>query len=152
MTVNVDTTIWSLALRRRSSNLATGERPRVAEWAELVRERRVGLLGIVRQEVLSGIPDGVAARRLRDVLRAFPDVGIGTPDHEAAAEAFNRCRAKGVAGSPVDFFICAVAIRLEAPVFTTDADFSAYARQIPLRLHAPRPGRGAQSARAPLDR
>lgn len=139
MKVIVDTTIWSLALRRRSTDLAADERRLVAEWAELVKEGRVGLLGIVRQEVLSGIPDGSAARRLRDVLRAFPDVAVGSLDHEAAAEAFNRCRSKGVAGSPVDFLICAVAIRLEAPVFTIDADFAGYARHLPLRLHAPRP-------------
>lgn len=140
MKVIVDTTVWSLALRRRSTDLAADERRLVAEWAELVKEGRVGLLGIVRQEVLSGIPDGAAARRLRDVLRAFPDVVASFLDHEAAAEAFNRCRAKGVAGSPVDFLICAVAIRLEAPVFTTDADFAVYARHLPLSLHAPRPG------------
>lgn len=140
MIVVVDTTIWSLALRRRSTDLAADERRLVAEWAELVREGRVGLLGIVRQEVLSGIPDGAASRRLRDVLRAFPDVDVGTVDHESAAEAFNRCRAKGVAGSPVELLICAVAIRLEAPVFTTDADFAGYARHLSIRLHAPRPG------------
>ncbi len=140
MTVLVDTTIWSLALRRREQQLAPLERLLVAEWVDLVREGQAGLVGIVRQEVLSGIADPVAARRLRDRLHAFPDLDIGTADHELAAEQFNICRAHGIQGSSVDFLICAVATRLEAPLFTTDPDFVRYARHLPLRLHGPRAG------------
>ena len=140
MTVLVDTTVWSLALRRRERDLAPRERLLVAEWAELVREGGAGLLGIVRQEVLSGILDADVARRLRDRLRAFPDLEVSTSDHEAAADHFNVCRAHGVQGSPVDFLLCAMALRLEVPLFTTDRDFTRYARILPLRLHDPRPG------------
>lgn len=148
MTVVVDTTIWSLALRRRARQLAPRERLLVAEWAELVREGRAGLLGLVRQELLSGIADAAVATRLRDHLRAFSDLPVDTADHESAAELSNRCRAAGVQGSPVDFLLCAVAIREQAPLFTTDLDFARYVRHLPLRLHAPRagiepwPGRG----------
>jgi hypothetical protein len=34
----IDTTIWSLALRRRGRDLNAGERRHVAEWERLVRE------------------------------------------------------------------------------------------------------------------
>lgn len=140
MTVVVDTTIWSLALRRRARQLAPRERLLVAEWAELVREGRSGLLGLVRQELLSGITDSAAAARLRDHLRPFPDLPVGSADHEAAAELSNRCRVAGVQGSPVDFLLCAVALRERAPLFTTDLDFARYAKHLPLRLHSPRSG------------
>jgi predicted nucleic acid-binding protein len=58
-------------------------------------------------------------------------------DFEEAARANNTCRAAGVAGTLVDMLLCAVAARLDAPVFTTDADFTRYARHLPLRLHRP---------------
>jgi predicted nucleic acid-binding protein len=72
------------------------------------------------------------------VLRAFPDIHIRRSDHEDAAACYNRCRVHGVQGSPVDFLICAVAMRLGVPIFTTDADFAGYARFLPLMFHSPR--------------
>ena len=61
-------------------------------------------------------------------------------DHVRAAEHFNRCRAAGIAGSPVDFLICAAAERLAVPIFTTDLDFPRFARHVPIRLfRAPAP-------------
>ncbi len=55
MIVLVDTTIWSLALRRRPQNLSDPERLLVAEWAQLVRSGAAVLMGPIRQEILSGI-------------------------------------------------------------------------------------------------
>jgi predicted nucleic acid-binding protein len=135
MRVLVDTPIWSLALRRRPPNLNPTEVRQVAEWSELVREGRIALLGIVRQEMLSGIADEQQFLRLTRVLRAFPDESVGIEDYEEAARCFNRCRAGGIQGSPVDFLICAVAIRADLAIFTADPDFTAYARHLPLTLH-----------------
>jgi len=55
-------------------------------------------------------------------------------DYEEAATFFNRCRAKGIQGSNTDFLICAVAVRNEFPIFTTDADFIHFATVIPIKL------------------
>lgn len=55
MKVLVDTTIWSLALRRKERT--PEEDVLVDELSELVQELRVVLIGPVLQEVLSGIPD-----------------------------------------------------------------------------------------------
>ena len=52
MKVIVDTCVWSLALRRRSE----AKNPVVTELEELVREGRAQLMGAIRQEILSGIP------------------------------------------------------------------------------------------------
>lgn len=52
MNVVVDTSVWSLALRRQRSSMA----PEALELAELVREGRAAMLGPVRQELLSGVP------------------------------------------------------------------------------------------------
>lgn len=93
------------------------------------------MLGAVRQEALSGIPSEDQFDTLRMKLRAYPDVEIRTADHEQAAHLFNVCRGRGVQGSQTDFLICAVAARLDMPIFTTDADFTHYARFLPIRLH-----------------
>jgi predicted nucleic acid-binding protein len=139
MTVLVDTSVWSLALRRRSRGLSAEEELVRDELAELIREGRAHMIGPVRQEVLSGIRSRNQYERLRQDLRAFEDPRLGVEDYEEAALASNHCRAAGVSGSPVDFLICSVALRRNWPVFTMDSDFARYARHLPLRLHRPRP-------------
>lgn len=138
MIVLVDTSVWSLALRRRPGDLSPGQRRIVAELEELIREGRVALPGLVRQELLSGIGDRATYERLRDRLRSFPDLTLTTEDHETAAVGFNRCRSVGLAGSAIDFLMCAAAELRSLAVFTTDDDFVRYASHLEFRLHHPR--------------
>jgi predicted nucleic acid-binding protein len=132
--VLVDTSVWSLALRRSTSSRA----PEVAELIELVRDGRVVMMGVVRQELLSGIRNTDQFESIRHRLRAFPDLELEITDHEQAATFFNRCRAKGIQGSTIDFLLCAAASRRKLSVFTTDGDFASYARVVPVVLHQTR--------------
>lgn len=134
MNVLVDTSVWSLALRRAKQVDAGTSR----ELAELIREGRVVLLGPVRQELLSGIKIKAQFELLRDHLRSFPDVELETADYEQAAIAFNRCRERGIQGSNTDFLLCAVAMRRKLAMYTTDGDFRQYAKVLKLALHQPR--------------
>lgn len=138
MQVLVDTTVWSLALRRRTQTLSSAEERITAELAELVREGRCELTGIVRQEILSGIRSREQFEKLRQKMRAFSDEPLAIEDHEKAAEANHECRRLGIAGSLVDFLLCAISIRRSWSIFTTDPDFLAYAKVLPLHLHLPR--------------
>ena len=131
----MDTTVWSLALRRKPKDLRPDEKRRVAALTGLVRDGRAALIGPIRQEVLSGIRELDVYERLRQALRAFPDEPIVTDDFEEAARAGNTCRSAGVAGSAVDFLICAAALQRSLEIFTTDNDFDLYARHLPLRLY-----------------
>ena len=133
MKVVVDTSVWSLALRRRTavSDIAT------ARLARLVVDGRVLMLGPVRQELLSGIRDVAAFESLRERLRAFPDVPLLAQDHERAAEFLNTCRRRGVQGSNTDFLICAAADRRGCSILTTDRDFGAFAVHVPITLEIP---------------
>lgn len=133
----VDTTVWSLALRRRRGDLSTAERRCVREWERLVREGLAVVFGPIRQEVLSGVRETRAWERLRRALRPFPDLPLATKDFERAAQFFNRCRARGITGSAVDLLICSVAARYNTPIYTTDADFPRYAAVLGLTLHSP---------------
>ncbi len=134
MKVLVDTSVWSLSLRRK----VVSEHPVVEEFAELVREVRVQLIGPVRQEILSGIRSQVQFDGLRGRLRAFPDLRLEAPDYECAAEFSNLSRSRGVQGSNTDFLICAVSHRYEMPILSTDRDFLRYRKYLPIELHAPR--------------
>lgn len=136
MNVLVDTSIWSLALRRRARDLSGRESLLVDELAELVRDGRARIIGLIRQEVLSGIKTRGQFEALRKALSDFPDELIDTSDHEAAAKAGNECRSKGIAASLVDILICALADRRGMAIFTTDPDFNNYARVLALQLHS----------------
>lgn len=131
MRVLVDTSVWSLALRRRtpSANAA------VQELRSLIDEGRVAMIGVIRQELLSGIRTPETFERLRDHFRPFSDEQLETADFERAAEHVNTCRAHGVQGSHTDFLICAVAERRNLPILTTDADFVRFATVLPIALH-----------------
>ena len=131
MKVLVDTSVWSLALRRR----AALDRPEVQELRSLIDEGRVAILGPIRQELLSGIRTNDSFMRLRDHLRAFADEGLTAHDHERAAEHFNACRARGIQGSNTDFLICAAAERRGFPILTIDEDFVRFAEVLPIALH-----------------
>jgi predicted nucleic acid-binding protein len=131
MKVLVDTSVWSLALRRDSP----ADGPEVPELIELIREARVQMIGPVRQELLSGIKSRAQFRKLRNYLRPFPDLELTTQDYECAAEFFNLCRTMGVQGSNTDFLICAVAARHKTPFFTTDGDFTLFQKHLPITLH-----------------
>lgn len=134
MKVLVDTSVWSLALRRRSPGHAA-----VDELRRLITAGRAALVGPIRQEILSGIREPALFDRLREQLRAFPDEPITTEDHEQAAGFYNACRKQGVQGSNTDFLICAVSRNHELPILTTDDDFTRYARLLSIRLHASAP-------------
>ncbi|HET7542780.1 MAG TPA: PIN domain-containing protein [Polyangiaceae bacterium] len=130
----MDTSVWSLALRRPASQ---GSRE-TAELIELIREGRVTMIGAIRQEILSGIKAAEQYKKLRDRLRAFGDEALDAPDYEEAALCFNRCRAKGLQGSNTDFLICAVSMRRGLAILTTDKDFRGFAKVLGFELHTTR--------------
>lgn len=134
MKVLVDTSVWSLALRRNR----VVQDPFVQELRDLISELRAQLMGPIRQELLAGIRSTDQFATLRDHLRPFPDLELATVDYERAAEFFNICRQKGVQGSNTDFLICAAAEKHHMAILTTEADFKLFQQHIPVSLHLPR--------------
>jgi predicted nucleic acid-binding protein len=125
--VLVDTSVWSLVLRRPATDSSHGR-----ELGLLIDEGRASLIGAVRQEVLSGVKAPEQFEKLRERLGAFPDVEVATEDYETAARFCNRCRRKGIQGSNTDFLICAVSVRHKMPVLSTDENFARYATLLPV--------------------
>jgi predicted nucleic acid-binding protein len=129
----VDTSVWSLALRR-------GDQSRlefVKELRGLIQDHRVQVIGPIRQEILSGIRSESQFNDLKKHLDSFPDLPILTDDYVEAARYFNLCRSKGIQGSNTDFLICSVSVRNELPIYTADKDFELFTKHIPIRLHKP---------------
>ncbi|GAB4306863.1 MAG: hypothetical protein Fur0025_48730 [Oscillatoriaceae cyanobacterium] len=131
MNVIVDTSVWSLVLRRHSPDEVSES---VKTLQDLIASGRVVLLGAIRQEILSGIRYKEQFDRLRDYLRTFPDLELTSEDYELAAEFFNTCRRQGVQGSNTDFLISAVAHRRGYSIFTVDKDFENFRGHIPVVL------------------
>ena len=132
--VLVDTSIWSLSLRRRAVDLSEQEQSFTRTLYRLVKEGQVQLLGSTRQEVLSGIREESQFHRIRDHLGDFPNVSLDEHDYEEAASISNTCRRAGVASSPIDMLMCSVSLRNDWEIFTTDLDFLQYKRVVHIRL------------------
>src|ERR1019366_907693 len=122
MKLLADTSVWSLALRRRASATLSSEESRLkAALAEAISDGRVVMIGPIRQELLSGIKERAQFEKLRTALEAFRDEAIDTRDYEEAARFYNVCRGKGLECGPVDILICAVAVRRKWSVLANDA-------------------------------
>lgn len=129
--VLVDTSIWSLALRRNPGN------EEAAVLSDLIDQSRVKMIGSIRQELLSGIKSKQQFNLLKKHLQSFPDLVIQTSDYERAAQFYNQCRGNGVQGSHIDFLICAVASANDLEIYTLDQDFQAYSKHLPIQLFIP---------------
>jgi hypothetical protein len=133
MKVIVDTTVWSLALRRDKQSAPVSFE--VQELQLLILDRRVQMIGPIRQELLSGIRSKAQFKKLRKHLESFPDLPIHTQHYVTAAKFFNLCRSQGIQGSNTDFLICALAVRDKFSIYTTDRDFVQFSKHIPIALH-----------------
>jgi predicted nucleic acid-binding protein len=132
--VIVDTSVWSLAFRRRRAV----ENASAIALHELIEDGLTVMLGCIRQEILSGIRSQEQFQTLRDRLRSFRDELLRTEEYEMAAGFFNVCRRQGIQGSNTDFLICAAAVNRGHAIFTTDRDFVRFRDAIGITLFSPR--------------
>ncbi|POZ53864.1 type II toxin-antitoxin system VapC family toxin [Methylovulum psychrotolerans] len=129
--VLVDTPIWSYAFRSNNADFENY----IESFKRLIIERRVALIGAIRQEILSGYSDLNKFEALKNKLSGFENVRVIDADYIQAAMFANICRKNGVQGSSVDFLICAVAVRLQMQIYTTDKDFYNYQKHLPIKLY-----------------
>ena len=133
MRILVDTSIWSLALRRPSGV--------VNEEAILLKTiieqgEDIYLLGIILQEVLQGIRNSNDFFTLKEYLKAFPLIDLTREDYTRAAELKNHLIRKGKQGSTIDVLIASAAISHRCHLFTADKHFTHIAEHSELKLFA----------------
>jgi len=132
MNILIDTCIWSAALRKRATSETA---PLISELKKLLFHGQGILPGIVRMEILSGLPNPSDFSRIRTELRKWEDFPVGSQDYESAAEMLTLCHSKGFQGSLTDFLLCTLAQRYDIPIFTTDKDFTHFVKYLPIKLH-----------------
>jgi predicted nucleic acid-binding protein len=127
----VDTSIWSLALRRDAP--ASG-----AEVKALVRALENGetllTTGLVLQELLQGFAGPKSRDQLLDRFSAIPLLVPDRDDHVQAAELRNHCRRRGVQAGTIDALLAQLCIRHELTMLTADEDFGHIAKHSTLKL------------------
>ena len=131
MKVLVDTPIWSYALRSQHKAYQS----EINVLTTLIRDQRAIIIGPIRQEILSGYSELRKYRIIKNKLSFFENTPILEIDYELAAEFSNKCRKNGIQGSHIDFLICAVANRIDAPILTNDKDFERYQKVISIKLY-----------------
>ncbi|GAH50797.1 unnamed protein product [marine sediment metagenome] len=129
MRVLVDTCVWPQVLRHKNPNLELTKKMK-----DLINDGRVCIIGPIRQELLSGIPDIKQFNQLKELLSSFEDILLKTEHFLKAAEFTNICRSKGIQGSTIDFLICAVAHSENLIIFTRDNDFENYKKYLSIKL------------------
>lgn len=126
MNLVVDTSVWSLVLRR----------PQVDEADPFVRAFRahveagdgIFLVGNVLQELLDGVRAPKDFDRLLRVLDPFPLLPLEREAYVAAAELRQSCRVKGIQAGAIDCLIAAACIQHGFPLLTADRDFQHIAK------------------------
>ncbi|MGL6111492.1 MAG: type II toxin-antitoxin system VapC family toxin [Rubrivivax sp.] len=131
MTLLVDTSVWSLALRRDG----VGDAPEVrALRVALEGEEIVVTTGLVLQELLQGFAGPRARRDIIERFAALPLLGPDRQDHVDAAELRNGCRRAGVQLGTIDALLARLCIRHQLTLLTTDNDFVHAAAHCALRV------------------
>ena len=133
MSVFVDTSVWSLALRRDTP-------PEVAELEELRRALVAGSVvstGLVLQELLQGFSKPKAHQQIVERFRSLPLIVPNRDDHVDAADLRIKCRRRGVQVGTIDALLAQLCIRHELTMLTTDKDFQSMSRIVPLTVWTP---------------
>jgi len=131
MKLLVDTSVWSLALRRKT-NILNKEALTLTTLIEHGED--IYLLGISLQEILQGIKNPKDFLRLKEYFEAFPLIELKREDYVKAAEFKNMLIKKGKQVSTIDALIAHTAISRDLYLFTADDDFTQMAKYTKLHL------------------
>jgi predicted nucleic acid-binding protein len=131
MNLLVDTSVWSLALRRdRPADVPQVRRLRAA----LEHGEALFTTGLILQELLQGFDGPKARAAILAHFQLLPMLVPDREDHVAAAELRNIVRRRGIQLATIDALLAQLAIRHDLGFLTTDADFGRAAPLISLRL------------------
>lgn len=129
----MDTSVWSLALRR---DQPAGR----AEVGMLVRALENGELllttGLILQELLQGFAGPKSRSQIVKRFSALPLIVPDRNDHIHAAELRNHCRRKGVQIGTIDALLAQMCMRHDVTMLTADRDFTLVAEHSRLKLWA----------------
>jgi len=127
----VDTSVWSLALRRD----APPDVPEVRGLRDALAGREiVATTGVILQELLQGVVPERARTQITEMFAALEYLTPSRDDHVAAAGVRNALRSAGVQVGTIDALIAHLAVAGGHTLLTTDSDFRAASSHISLQL------------------
>jgi predicted nucleic acid-binding protein len=130
----VDTSVWSLALRRDGPLSA----PQVAALVKAIENgESILTTGLVLQELLQGFSGPRAREEILDRFSALPLLVPDRADHVEAATLRNACRRHGVQIGTIDALLAQLCIRHSLLMLSGDRDFQRMANHCALRLWKP---------------
>ena len=132
MDLVVDTSVWSLVLRRPKVD-DDDPHVRAFRW-HLESGDGIFLVGNILQELLDGLRSTKQFDRLVALLDPYPLLDLDRQTYVAAARLQSQCRSKGVNAGPIDFLISAACCQQGFPLLTADKDFSGIAAYCDLLL------------------
>ncbi len=131
MNLFVDTSVWSLALRRDPPS----EDPTVGRLRDALADgESVFTTGLVLQELLQGFNGPKASAAIVDRFAALPLLVPDRSDHIAAAELRNACRRSGIQVGTIDALLAHLCARHDLVMLTTDRDFESMTPHARLRI------------------
>ena len=129
MNLFVDTSVWSLALRRD----APPDHPEVIRLGDaLTRGENVFATGLILQELLQGFRGAQAAKSIIERFAALPFVDPTRADHVEAASLRNACRRRGIQVGTIDALLASLCIAHDLVMLSADRDFARIAESSPL--------------------
>ncbi len=131
MTLLVDTSVWSLALRRDGS---VESREVIALREALDGADSVVTTGLVLQELLQGFSAPKAREVIIQRFGTLPLIQPDRQDHIGAAEVRNVCRRNGVQVGTIDAVLIQLCGRYELTLLSVDKDFANAAPYLPFKL------------------
>jgi predicted nucleic acid-binding protein len=129
----VDTSVWSLALRRD----APEDCPEVRRLKTALQGGEgVFTTGLILQELLQGFNGPKASERIIDTFSALPVIIPERRDHVEAAVLKVKLRQKGVQVGTIDVLLAQLCLRHGLFLLSRDKDFVHMAQHVPLSLIA----------------
>lgn len=120
MSLLVDTSVWSLALRRDGHQGL----PEVQKLQQaLALGQPVVTTGLILQELLQGFNGPKATAAIIERFSVLPVITPEASDHIKAAEIRNSCRRAGVQIGTIDAVLIAICQRYEYTLLSADQDF-----------------------------
>ena len=136
MTILVDTSVWSLALRRDAE--ASEPEVQILKHA-LLGDEVVVTTGLVLQELLQGFSGAKAQAQIVQRFASLPLIQPDRDDYIGAAALRNTCRRAGVQIGTIDALLAQLCIRHELTLLTTDQDFVHAAKHCALSVWPAKP-------------
>lgn len=127
----VDTSVWSLALRKKGPD----GHPAVERLAQSLRDGEdLALTGAILQEILQAFRADSTFRKMVRQFDSFALLPLERADHVEAARLHRTCAQHGVTASTIDCEIAVAAMRHRCALLTADRDFERIARHCDLVL------------------